>query len=912
MSSIRTTTGLISGIDIGGLVTAIVNAERGPARRLEVRLENTRTRMSGIGQLQGQLLLLGSSLNALKNRRTFTNLSIESSAPEQLTVNSKLTSIAGNYQFQTLQTASAQRSLSRGFANPDTQQLGGSGEIVISREGLLAQSTKLDLLNQAQGVQRGVIRITDRSGAVADVDLRNAVTWDDVVRSIEQSGLGIQASTSGGRLVLQDTTGQSAANLTVSDLAGGKTAADLGIRQSVASSILTGNEVFQVTADFPFSLLNDGNSLRNVAGAPELLITLSDGTGLDLDLDGTATVGDVLGRIQAHENNGGKLTAELQNGRIVLTDNSGGAGTLTVANLNQSNAREVLGLAPSAVDDVLTGQLLSAGNSVLLRNLRGGRGIDQAGEISLTDRTGATATIDLSHAETLDDVLTAINTATTDTLDPLQLRARLNAAGTGIEVFDTSGSTAGPLTIADVGGSTLAADLGIAVDGMVSQVDSGPLRLRTVNEATSLSDYSPRGTAASVGTFRITDSLGNIKVVNVTSDHKTVGDVIGSINAATGAQVSARLNDTGDGIVLVDNANGPGTLAVTEAGGRTAADLRLLGEGVVGESGKQEISGRRVQIVKIEPTNTLNDIMAKINAIGGTIRASIVNTGASVNGYRLSLTSTISGEAGAFVVEDGGMGLQFATQDAARDAVLRVGGDPATGFLLTSSSNNFTNVLGNFDVTVNQPGTVTANVTAKLNQDSMVEVLKEFVEKYNEYIKLSNELTKFDTATQSRSPLQGLAAPLTIQSRFGTLVSAITGDQSRAVRSLADMGVRVTTGGKLTFDESRFKQVVSEHPTQVQEFFTDPVSGFAFRFEEALNYFNDTFQGTLTRQYQSLERTADGLTSRIETIDTRLELRRRILETQFANMEASLSGLQSQQQALTGLSNMLEAMKSSR
>lgn len=912
MSGIRTTTGLISGIDIGGLVDALVEAERAPARRLEQRLKNTQAVMGGLGQLQAQLLTLSAAISPLSNSRTFTNLAIQNPASDQFTITSKSTSLPGNYQLQSVRLASTQRSLSRGFANADTQQIGVASTLTLSREGFLNRSTRLELLNDAQGVRRGTIRITDRSGASANVDLSSAVTLDDVVAAIQQSGLGVQARTVNGRLVLQDTTGQSTSNLIVADLGNGQTAADLGIRQSVADSTLTGNDVFRVTGDFTLNLLNDGNGLRQRTGQPDLMVTLADGTDLILDLDGAATLGNVIQRIAEHADNGGKLTAELQGGRLVLTDHTAGSGALTVANLNGSNAKDVLGLTKASDGGVLTGELLAAGNTVLLRNLRGGRGIEELGQISLTDRLGTTSVVDLTGAETLDDVLEAINTAVSDTSVPLQLRARLNSAGTGIEIVDTSGSVAHNLVIADVGGSTLAADLGIAVDTDANSINSGPLRLRTVNEATSLSTYSPQGTGVPLGAFRVIDSLGNVAVINITSNEKTLGDVIDKINAASGAQISARLNDSGDGIVLIDGAAGPGTLKVEEAGGKTAAGLRLLGEGVVGTGGQQEIVSRRVQQVNIDATDTLNNVISKINLVGGTIKASVVNSGALINGYRLTLNSTLGGEAGRFSIEGTGFDFQFANQETGRDAVLRIGSDPATGFLVTSSSNQFTNVIGNLDVTLLKEGTSAANITASLDRQGITSALQSFVTAYNAYVDLSNNLSKFDTATQTRSALQGTNVPLTVQSRFNALLNSLVGTSGDTVRSLADVGIKLTTNGKLTFDSARLDSALNSAPEQVQRLFSDPQRGFGARLDAALDALNDQFNGSLTMQLRSYEDNANDLVQRIATIDNRLALRRVRLELQFAQMESILSGLQSQSTALTGLTNILDNYKASK
>jgi len=48
--------------------------------------------------------------------------------------------------------------------------------------------------------------------------------------------------------------------------------------------------------------------------------------------------------------------------------------------------------------------------TVLLKNLNGGKGV-AGGLIEIQDRTGASTTIDLSEAETLQDVIDAINSS---------------------------------------------------------------------------------------------------------------------------------------------------------------------------------------------------------------------------------------------------------------------------------------------------------------------------------------------------------------------------------------------------------------------------------------------------------------------------------------------------------------------
>ena len=139
--------------------------------------------------------------------------------------------------------------------------------------------------------------------------------------------------------------------------------------------------------------------------------------------------------------------------------------------------------------------------------------------------------------------------------------------------------------------------LGIVADDAATSVNSGTLSRQQVSRATLLSSLNG-GKGIDIADILITDSngvTGAVDLNTVGNEAKTLGDVIDRINAITTANVEARINDAGDGILLIDNAGGDGTLEVREVGNNTAAaDLRLLGTGVVADVGgvsKQIIDG---------------------------------------------------------------------------------------------------------------------------------------------------------------------------------------------------------------------------------------------------------------------------------------------------------------------------------
>src|SRR5262249_573460 len=145
---------------------------------------------------------------------------------------------------------------------------------------------------------------------------------------------------------------QSVTNLSVADLSEGHTAQDLGISQSVASSTLTGNTVYQATGAFTLAKLNDGNQIRLVHNQASIPIQLNDSgaTTIDVKLNGAVTLDDVINDINQASGNGGQLTASIANGRIVINDNTGGGGAqpLSVSNLNGSSVVHELGLDTAA------------------------------------------------------------------------------------------------------------------------------------------------------------------------------------------------------------------------------------------------------------------------------------------------------------------------------------------------------------------------------------------------------------------------------------------------------------------------------------------------------------------------------------------------------------------------------------
>jgi flagellar hook-associated protein 2 len=241
--------------------------------------------------------------------------------------------------------------------------------------------------------------------------------------------------------------------------------------------------------------------------------------------------------------------------------------------------------------------------------------------------------------------------------------------------------------------------------------------------------------------------------------------------------------------------------------------------------------------------------------------------------------------------------------DEAQDALLRVGSDPATGVLLASSTNRFSNVPGGIDVDVLKAGTGPVDVAIDRDPSAVQNGIKQFVAAYNQYFDTNAELTKFDPATNQRGILQGDGTVARVRTRLDSLLSGRYGTDS-AVSSLTDLGVTFGPTGKLVLDEEKLAEVLADQPDAAKAFFTDRTKGFGVKAKATLDSLTDPFTGSFKLQDNALTDSITRIENRVIQLDELLSARRDRLIRQFARMEEALNGLQSQQQALLQLANI--------
>jgi flagellar hook-associated protein 2 len=918
MGQIQTGVGLLSGFPIASTVNALMQVAEIPYNLLTSQNNALKQQQVDVNELSSLLLAAQYVSDNLGKTDTFNSPTAASSDSNALSATVTGTPPLGNYQFTPVKVAQQAQYLSSGFQSTSTA-LGG-GTLTFRFGGNVQQSLPLADINGGQGLTQGSIRITDRSGDSAQIDLSNATSLDDVVQDINSNTtINVTASVVGNHLQLTDNTGQTRSNLIVQEVGGGRTAASLGLAGvNVAGNQAEGQDLVKLSSNLQLSALNDGNGVQTNVGVPDMHYTLRDGTSGYIDLspvasgtsqvDQATTLGDIITQINAAAP--GKLQVQIapDETSLEVTDLTQGSGTFTLQSAYNSPALENLGLTGQASNGVIQGQRIIGGlNSVLLSSLNGGQGLGTLGTLSLTDRSGATASVDLSSAQTLQDVINAINGA------GIGITAAVNTAGNGLQLTDSTGSTTSKMIVASGDGTNTAQELGIATNAAVSSVNSGDLHLQVVGADTRLSSLNG-GAGVASGKVSITDSTGKQATLDLTSGNiQTVGDVIQAINRL-GLNVQAAINPTGDGIELLDTGGGTRQLQVAEDGSTTAADLHLLGTRTsqqLNGTTEQVIDGATTSSVTLAAGDTLSDVVSKINALNAGVTASIFDDGSSLPD-RLELTSNQTGAAGQFVVDASGLNLPLRATAEGTDAVLAVGSSQGSGSdtLVSSPSNNFTNVVPGLTLQVQQASMSPVSVSVTNSSTNALASLEAFISDYNSLVTHITSLTQYDAATNTKSDLTDDPTTMELRQQAAKLVSGQI-SSSGSIQSLADLGVTINNDGTLTLDQSTFTDAYQSDPDGVQQFFTAANTGFSALFHNLSQQFAATGTGILSQQSSALGTEVTDNQQQLTLMQTSLNNESAALTTKFDNMEVAISQLQSELSIINALSQSLNGSSSS-
>jgi flagellar hook-associated protein 2 len=218
---------------------------------------------------------------------------------------------------------------------------------------------------------------------------------------------------------------------------------------------------------------------------------------------------------------------------------------------------------------------------------------------------------------------------------------------------------------------------------------------------------------------------------------------------------------------------------------------------------------------------TLAELRDAINAAQAGAVAAIINDGSGATPYRLVLTSSTSGLAGAMTVVTTGAAPAMSDLQAAQDAQLQLG---AGAVVISGSSNTISDAVPGVTLSlVAADPTAALTLTIARDAASAQSMIADFVDAYNDIVSFFSQQFAYDPDTGQTGTL---FSDYQLQSIQRDLTAAVTnpvfglaGAGAPALQSLAQLGLRTDASGQLSRDSSALAAALSTNPDGVARVF---------------------------------------------------------------------------------------------
>ena len=296
--------------------------------------------------------------------------------------------------------------------------------------------------------------------------------------------------------------------------------------------------------------------------------------------------------------------------------------------------------------------------------------------------------------------------------------------------------------------------------------------------------------------------------------------------------------------------------------------------------------------ITVLATDTVGDVADMIsNQTDGKIQSSLLNVGGE-EPFRLVIKSTDTGAKNAIDIT-ADISFRNPKGSQASDAEIRI-----DGILIRRDTNEIDNLVEGVNITLTKTGESRISITQ--DTDKITEKMQEFVTKYNELLDSVKSLTKYDEDTkvagvfQSSSEIRNMLAPL--KDIFATTISG-------AGKMSEDFGLKVERGGKITFDEDKFKEALSDDTTAVQNFFIGEgeTKGIFRNMNTELFQIGTSSDGILKTLKVNYDAKSKALIESLEKAQERLDAKYEIMQQKFAAYDAVIGRLSQASSTLTSL-----------
>ena len=311
-----------------------------------------------------------------------------------------------------------------------------------------------------------------------------------------------------------------------------------------------------------------------------------------------------------------------------------------------------------------------------------------------------------------------------------------------------------------------------------------------------------------------------------------------------------------------------------------------------------------------EDNSTLEKMAQTINQAGIGIRAVVVNDRKDKDdSYRLEIAGLKTGddnevEFPTVYLLDGNRDFQFVEKNKAKNAVYKL-----DGHQFETDKNRVDDLIPglSLDLKKAEPGQpIRLNITE--NYDVISGKVKSFVDSYNAalgFIQGQSKLSKDAKGNPRLGPLGGDSMLRMTESRLRNIIQNVAESDS-SFKRIIELGIEFNRNGTLNFNQDKFTKIVNSVPQEVVKFLRGNLvdKGFIPQMKKNLSQIVDVKNGVVTGRKKSYEEKISQMDRRIEQKEKSLAKREEQLRKQFADMEATMSKIQTQgataQQTLGG------------
>ena len=472
---------------------------------------------------------------------------------------------------------------------------------------------------------------------------------------------------------------------------------------------------------------------------------------------------------------------------------------------------------------------------------------------------------------------------------------------------------------------------GLDINSIVTQlmaVEKQPLTALDTKEASYQAKFSAYGTLkSSVSTLK--SAVDALKSESLYSS-QTAASGDSTVLTATANSVAKAGDYTIQVVALAKNQAlasqdfGSKSVDISDADGKLKIEIGTFSGGAFTASSTKTA----VTIDIAAGSSSLDEIRDQINAANAGVKASVVSVDAAGTIFKLAITSNTIGAAGSLKItalDSSGTvvltdnlklaklsydpaltathGNEYTQTTAAQDANIKV-----DGVSLYRDSNTIGDAITGVSLTALKEGTTTLKVGA--NTTAIRTALESFVKAYNDTITLGQQLSNYNTSTNSASVLTGETAARSIMSELRTMIGLDFSGTTGSIRRMSDLGIAAQRDGTLQINTAKMVTALNNSPSDIAATLTTNTAQF-----KGIAVQMSTRLGNLLADNGAFGSRLSGINSSIKDIDkrrtalnTRLTSIEKRYRTQFTSLDSLVASMQRTSQYLT---QQLAALSSS-